>query len=226
MSRDRIQNKTKTIFAYLASHFHPEVVKELTKKTTQPRGAGLPMKGRKKGDGITLLYKRWREGKLFSVSWQMYKMKPCRILSKVGQLLHRQNPSRFLCGRLCEWRSEQVYSYFNNKTKQRNQKNNTKYWNLRRRIDHCHEACLQNNTTSSLEGFVVFFFFCCQPYVKDKQYNESNNKTNVKSLVTPLVKPYSSYHTLNATCVFFNLQVVLSLPADSCCFQSSIPKLV
>lgn len=52
MSRDRIQIKTKPIFAYLASHFHPEVVK---KKTTQPRGAGLPMKGRKRGDGITAL---------------------------------------------------------------------------------------------------------------------------------------------------------------------------
>lgn len=38
MSRDRIQIKTKPIFAYLASHFHPEVVKKKN-NTTKRRGA-------------------------------------------------------------------------------------------------------------------------------------------------------------------------------------------
>ena len=35
MSRDRLQIKTKHIFAYLAFHFHPEVVKKKHNKEEQ-----------------------------------------------------------------------------------------------------------------------------------------------------------------------------------------------
>lgn len=46
MSRDRIQKiKTKPIFAYLASHFHPEVVKKKNQHNQEERG--YPWKGEK-----------------------------------------------------------------------------------------------------------------------------------------------------------------------------------